>query len=64
MILMLAETVTTVTPELGGILETAFTAVKTDVFGYMKVALPIGLGIMAAFMGVKLAIGFFRSVAR
>lgn len=44
-------------------LETAFTQVKTDVSGMVVKALPIGLGIMGLFMGIRLAIGFFRSIA-
>lgn len=40
-----------------------FSQVATDVSSVVATALPIGLGIMGLFLGIRLAIGFFRSVA-
>lgn len=45
-------------------LSTAFTAVKTDVVSVITTALPIGLGIFAAFFGIKKGIAFFRSISK
>lgn len=42
---------------------TAFTSISTDVNAMIKVALPIGLGIMGLFLAVRLGIRFFRSIA-
>ena len=44
-------------------MQTAFTQVQTDVIEMVKMALPIGLGIMGLFLAIRLGIGFFRSVA-
>lgn len=41
----------------------AFTSISTDVNAMIKVALPIGLGIMGLFLAVRLGIRFFRSIA-
>ena len=45
------------------VMQTAFTQVQTDVVSMVKMALPIGLGIMGLFLAIRLGIGFFRSVA-
>lgn len=50
--------------EIQTALETAFTGVKTDVLSVITTALPIGLGIFAAFFGIKKGVGFFRSIAK
>lgn len=42
---------------------TAFTSISTDVNSMVKVALPIGLGIMGLFLAIRLGIRFFRSIA-
>ena len=42
---------------------TAFTSISADVNSMIKVALPIGLGIMGLFLAVRLGIRFFRSIA-
>lgn len=42
---------------------TALNQVQVDVFDMMRVALPIGLGIMGVFLAIRLGIGFFRSIA-
>ena len=45
------------------VFETALTTVKTDVFGSVETALPIGLAIMGLFLAIRLGINFFRSIA-
>jgi hypothetical protein len=45
-------------------LTTGFDTVKSDIFGYIAIALPSGLAIFGAFFGIKKVIGFFRSVAK
>lgn len=45
------------------VFETALTTVKTDVFGTVEVALPVGLAIMGLFLAIRLGINFFRSIA-
>lgn len=41
---------------------TAMTGVKTDIMGMVLVALPIGLAVIASFMGIKKGIGFFKTL--
>ncbi|MBD5144571.1 MAG: hypothetical protein HDT21_01410 [Ruminococcus sp.] len=41
----------------------AFQSISVDVNSMIKVALPIGLGIMGLFLAVRLGIRFFRSIA-
>lgn len=43
--------------------ETALQSVQTSVNSMVSVALPVGLGIMALFLSIRLGIGFFRSIA-
>lgn len=45
------------------VMQTAFTQVQADVVDMVKMALPVGLGIMGLFLAIRLGIGFFRSVA-
>lgn len=45
------------------VMQTAFSQVQSDVVDMVKMALPIGLGIMGLFLAIRLGIGFFRSVA-
>lgn len=42
---------------------TALQGVQTDVFDMVTIALPIGIGIAGLFLGIRLGIGFFRSIA-
>lgn len=49
--------------EITEVMQTAFTQVQTDVAAMVKMALPVGLGIMGLFLAIRLGIGFFRSVA-
>lgn len=44
--------------------QTGVEAVKTDILGFAGVALPVGLGIMALFMGVRYGIKFFKTVSK
>ena len=41
----------------------AFQSINVDVNAMVKVALPIGLGIMGLFLAIRLGIRFFRSIA-
>ena len=41
----------------------AFQSINVDVNSMVKVALPIGLGIMGLFLAIRLGIRFFRSIA-
>lgn len=49
----------TITSALG----TAFTSVSSDVMSAITTILPIALGIVGAFIVVKLGIKFFKSVS-
>lgn len=42
---------------------TALQAVQSDVVEMVTTALPYGLGIAGLFLGIRLGIGFFRSIA-
>lgn len=42
---------------------TALQGVQSDVFDMVTTALPYALGIMGLFLGIRLGIGFFRSIA-
>ena len=46
------------------VLETALTAVKTDLLAGIATALPIGLGIMAAIFVPRKAVAFFKCIAK
>lgn len=48
---------------IDGILETAFGGFKSDVMGYVAIALPIGLAVFGVFWGIKRVMRFFKSVA-
>lgn len=54
----------TTAANLNTAMTTAFTTVKTDIFGYIAAILPISLAILGAFWGIKKAIGFFKSTSR
>lgn len=54
----------TVTTALKAAMQTGLTSVQTAVGDYVSAALPIGLAIMGTFLAIRLAIGFFRSIAR
>lgn len=55
--LVLAEAVPMTT-----IFQTALDTIKTDVFSYIQVALPVGLVIAGTFIAIKLGINFFKSI--
>lgn len=63
-VLATAETSTSLVTEA---MTAAFTAalqgVQGDVSSMVKLALPVGLGIMGLFLAIRLGIGFFRSIA-
>lgn len=42
---------------------TALSGVQSDVVDMVATALPYGLGIMGLFLGIRLGISFFRSIA-
>jgi len=44
--------------------QTALTGIQTDIMGYIGIALPVSLAIVAAFFGIKKAIAFFKSTAK
>ena len=44
-------------------LSTAFTGIKTDVLDAMGTALPIALAVVAAGLGIMLAVKFFKRIA-
>lgn len=48
---------------VGTLLQTAFTSLKSDLVSYIAICLPIALGIFAIFFGIKKAISFFRQSA-
>ena len=50
--------------QLTSAITTGLSNVQTAVGTYVGVALPIGLGVMGTFLAIRLAIGFFRSIAR
>lgn len=37
--------------------------IKTDVMGYIVIAIPVAIGIVGAIFGIKKAISFFKSLA-
>lgn len=51
------------TESMKTVFETALGTVKTDVFGTVETALPVGLAIMGLFLAIRLGINFFRSIA-
>jgi hypothetical protein len=55
---------TTDTSALQTAFSTAVTSVKSDVFTFMGLALPVALGIVGAIMAVKFGIKFFKSVTK
>ena len=63
---VLMETVTA--PGLPSAIETsltkAFNEVATNVVDVIKIALPIGLGVMAITLSIKLGVRFFKSVTK
>ena len=63
---VLMETVTA--PGLPSAIETsltkAFNEVATNVTDVIKIALPIGLGVMAITLSIKLGVRFFKSVTK
>ena len=44
------------------VFQTALDTIKTDVFSYIQVALPVGLVIAGTFIAIKLGINFFKSI--
>lgn len=51
-------------PNIQSIFSTALDSIKGDVMGFIGVALPVALAIVAAFFGIKKAIAFFKSTAK
>lgn len=51
------------TESMKTVFETALGTVKSDVFGTVETALPVGLAIMGLFLAIRLGINFFRSIA-
>lgn len=49
---------------VGGILSTGLASISSSVMGFAVIALPIGLGIVGLFLGVRLAIKFFKGVSK
>lgn len=45
-------------------LTNGLSTVQSDIFGYVAIALPVGLAIFGGFFGIKKVMGFFRSVAK
>lgn len=45
-------------------LQTSLSSMQSDIFGYIAIVLPIALGVVAAFFGIKKAISFFKSTAK
>lgn len=41
----------------------ALGSIKSDVFAYILIALPVGLAIVGAFFGIKKAVGFFKTLS-
>lgn len=53
----------TLNETLKGVMETAMTQVKADMFDMMAMGLPIGLSIAGTFMAIRCGWSFFRSFA-
>lgn len=51
-------------PDFSSTLTTSFTTLQGDIFTYIGIVLPIALGVVAAFFGIKAAIRFFKSTAK
>lgn len=51
-------------PDISSTLTTSFDSMKSDIFTYIGIALPIALGVVGAIFGIKLAIKFFSSIAK
>lgn len=51
-------------PDFSTTLSSSFTTLQGDIFTYIGVVLPIALGVVAAFFGIKAAIRFFKSTAK
>ena len=41
---------------------TAISGIQSDLMGYILIVVPVALGILGAFFGIKKAIGFFKSM--
>ena len=50
--------------DFSGTLQNSFNSMQSDIFHYIGIVLPIALGIVAAFLGIKKAIGFFKSTTK
>ena len=50
-------------PDLTSTVSSSFNGISNSIFTYIQIALPIGLGIVAAIFGIKFAIRFFKSIA-
>lgn len=50
-------------PDMSSTLTSSFNSMKGDIFTYIGIALPIALGIVGAFFGIKAAVKFFKRTA-
>lgn len=57
------ETSTVTSADFTSALTTAFGNMQSDIFSYILIVLPIALGVVGAFFGIRKAIGFFKSTA-
>lgn len=46
------------------ILSSGINDMKSDILGYVAIILPVALGIVGIFFGIKKAIAFFKSTAK
>ena len=51
-------------PDMTGTFTTAINSVKSDVFSYAGIALPVALGIVGLFIAVRLDIKFFKGTVK
>ncbi len=54
----------TTTTALTSALKTGLETVQSSVGSYVADALPIGLAIMGTLLAIRIAVGFFRSIAQ
>ena len=52
------------TVDPSSVLSESLNSTKGDIFKYIGIILPVALGIMGVFFGIKKAIAFFKSTAK
>lgn len=52
------------TSALDSALQSGFTTISDKLIGYMSMAVPIALGVIAIAIGIKYAISFFNGIVR